>query len=72
MSCEKLAGCPFFNDQLADSPAMTAMLKKKYCQSDGNFRNCARYLVAGKLGSAAVPRDLYPNMCERAREILGL
>lgn len=67
--CECLAGCPFFNDRMKDREGMTAIYKKKYCQ--GNFSDCARYMVFKKLGKPAVPGNLYPNMQDHAREILA-
>lgn len=68
-NCECLAGCPFFNDKMPDTEGLGAMIKKKYCQGDNS--NCARYMIFKKLGKAAVPSNLYPNMQDRAREILA-
>jgi len=44
------------------------LYKKKYCEGDSS--NCARFVVAKKLGRERVPVNLYPNMFERAREII--
>ena len=66
--CPSIRTCPFFNDKLAGRPATANMLKKSYCQSD--FLKCARYMVCKRLGSAAVPADLFPNMGDRAQTIL--
>jgi len=68
-NCECLAGCPFFNDKMPDTEGLGAMIKKKYCQGDNS--NCARYMIFKKLGKAAVPANLYPNMQDRANEILA-
>ncbi len=68
-NCECLAGCPFFNDKMPDTEGLGAMIKKKYCLGDNS--NCARYMVFKKLGKAAVPVNLYPNMQDRAREIIA-
>jgi hypothetical protein len=65
--CESLAKCPFFNDRMAEMPAMAAMLKKRYCLGDKS--NCARWAVRRALGPEAVPADLIPNQMDRA-EIL--
>jgi hypothetical protein len=66
--CPSIRGCPFFNDKLADRPATANMLKRAYCQSD--YLRCARLMVSKALGSAAVPADLFPNMADRAHNIL--
>jgi len=66
--CKSLSTCPFFNDQMANMPGKTVMIKKKYCL--GNNTQCARFIVAGKLGKENVPSDLYPDDLERADEIL--
>ncbi len=68
-NCECLAACPFFNDKMPDTEGLGAMIKKKYCQGDNS--NCARYMVFKKLGKGSVPGNLYPNMQDRAREIIA-
>jgi len=67
--CELLKGCLFFNDKMPEDAGMGAIYKKKYCQGDN--ATCARYMVAQKLGREKVPVNLYPNMNERAREIIA-
>ena len=67
--CECLAGCPFFNDKMPDNSGLGAIYKKKYCRNDNS--QCARYTIFKKLGKAAVPVNLYPNMQERANQILS-
>jgi hypothetical protein len=69
MECEKLPTCIFFNDQMADMPAVAELLKSQYCR--GAFEECARYQVAMRLGAARVPKDLYPQNRERAKALLG-
>jgi len=66
--CECLPRCPFFNDRMADMPAMANMMKHKYCQ--GDFSTCARHQVLKALGSSHVPPDLFPNMTSRAEAII--
>ncbi len=66
--CIRLKGCPFFNDQLSDMPAVADLLKKQYCK--GNFENCARYIVAKEIGKENVPKDLWPNQDDRLKDIL--
>jgi hypothetical protein len=69
MDCEKLPTCIFFNDEMADMPAVAALLKNQFCR--GAFAECARYQVATRLGVARVPKDLYPQNRERAKVLLG-
>jgi methyl-accepting chemotaxis protein len=69
MDCERLPACIFFNDQMESMPAVAELLKSQYCR--GAFQDCARFVVAGKLGGARVPRDLYPNHTVRASNILA-
>jgi hypothetical protein len=67
--CEILEGCLFFNDKMKDSEGLGALYKKKYCLGDNS--ECARYMVFRKLGRHAIPANLYPNMIDRANEILS-
>ena len=67
--CECLNGCPFFDDKMANSQGLGKIYKEKYCLGDN--RNCARYKVYSRLGSSAVPADLYPNMHDEATNILA-
>jgi len=67
--CECINGCPFFNDKMSDSSGLGSMYKRKYCL--GNYSNCARYMVFKKLGKPMVPADLYPNMRDRAEQIIA-
>ncbi|PLX27701.1 hypothetical protein C0583_00475 [Candidatus Parcubacteria bacterium] len=69
-NCECLEKCPFFNDKMADNDGLCSMYKTKFCQ--GDFAGCARYMIFKKLGKESVPKDLYPNMTERAQKILAV
>jgi hypothetical protein len=66
--CECLPKCLFFNDQMADMPSMSNIIKQRYCRE--NNTQCARHMVFRILGSENVPSDLYPSQKERAEEIL--
>lgn len=68
-NCECTPGCPFFNDKMKDKEGLAAIYKKKYCQ--GDFAQCARYMIFKKLGKPFVPENLYPNMREDALAILS-
>lgn len=67
--CECLKGCPFFNDKMPQEEGMGAIYKKKYCLGDNS--RCARYMVFKALGPGKSPANLYPNMFDRAREIIA-
>ena len=51
--CECLATCPFFNDKMAEMPAMAEMYKRNYCRGDSC--TCARHMVfrGGRPGRCA-------------------
>jgi hypothetical protein len=68
--CECLPKCPFFNDRMADMPALAGMMKKKYCLNDND--TCARHIVFAALGSENVPDDLFPSQIDRARKIVAV
>ncbi|MBU1076189.1 MAG: hypothetical protein KKH98_02780 [Spirochaetes bacterium] len=67
--CPSLQGCPFFNDKMANMPAVADMIKRKHCKDA--FTECARYMVSKALGKEHVPLDLFPNQHERAVELIG-
>ena len=67
--CELMTVCIFFNDKMASKPGTATLLKNKYCE--GDFKNCARYMVCKKLGREAVPSDMFPNQSDRALQLLG-
>ncbi len=64
--CECLPTCPFFGDRMENMPAMSRILKLRYCQGDSS--DCARHIVYLAKGrdSRAVPSDLYPNQLDVA------
>jgi hypothetical protein len=67
--CQCMAGCPFFNDRMQGMDGAAGLFKKKYCQ--GSAADCARFMVFSRLGKAAVPSDLFPNMVDRANAIIA-
>ena len=67
--CELLEGCIFFNDKMADMPSTAEMFKNKYCRESNT--ECARYVVFKALGREKVPPDLFPNMKEKAQEVIA-
>jgi hypothetical protein len=67
--CELLPRCPFFNDYMADLPAMSEALKLTYCR--GNNKRCARFLVYEVMGAAGVPADLLPTEEGRGSELVA-
>lgn len=69
LSCEFLKGCPFYNDKMDIESAIGSLYKRRYCEGDKS--KCARYMVVTQKGAEHVPADLFPNMIDRANEILG-
>jgi hypothetical protein len=67
--CPLLASCAFYNDKMADKPALIDMFKRRFCID--NNTSCARWKVATTIGREAVPVDLYPNQENRAMEIIN-
>lgn len=67
--CENLAGCPFFNDRMANMPITAEMIKRKLCRGDNT--DCARYMVSKAVGKEHVPANLIPNQVDRAEEIIN-
>ncbi len=66
--CPRLAKCIFFNDKMAQMPALANMYKQSYCRCD--FEDCARFVVAARLGPEKVPVNLYPNDREGAQKLI--
>lgn len=66
--CELAATCIFFNDQMANMPSTAAVYKKIYCE--GDFSKCGRYMIFSAAGREQVPKDLFPNQSDRAREVI--
>ncbi len=69
MTCPSIESCPFFNDKMADMPAVTDNIKREYC--NGDYTKCARYIVAQALGKENVPADLFPMNADRANELVA-
>jgi hypothetical protein len=67
--CEKLEKCPFYQGKLVIDTGIGPMLKKKYCESDK--ASCARYMVATTVGPEHVTNLLFPNMKEKAEQIIA-
>lgn len=67
--CENLAKCPFYQGKMSMETGLGSMYKKKYCEGDRS--SCARYMVSSRLGKEFVPANLYPNMKDKAEEILA-
>jgi hypothetical protein len=71
-TCECLARCPFFHDEMADMPSTTMLLKARYCDGDGaDSLRCARHMVFAAMGRDAVPTDLYPSDVDRAEQVIA-
>ena len=66
--CEKLAKCPFYQGQMSVDSGLGSMYKKKYCE--GDKLNCARYMIATKLGPDFVTNSVYPNMTDMAKKMI--
>lgn len=69
MVCEMLKTCPFYNDKMDVESGLGKLYKRRYCE--GDKVQCARYMVLSELGAKYVPLELYPNMQDRAREIIA-
>ena len=67
--CELLEKCIFFNDKMSNMPAMASIFKDKYCKDDNT--ECARYMVFKALGREKVPPNLFPNMQDKAKEVIS-
>lgn len=67
--CESLPHCHFFNNrQICETPGLVDLLKARFCHGDNS--ECARYIIAQRLGEEKVPKDLFPSHSVRAEEIL--
>jgi len=70
--CPNIKGCPFFKDVLPHMPDTADILKREYCLGHGkHYTQCARFMVAKALGREFVPKDLFPNQHERAKQIIA-
>jgi hypothetical protein len=66
--CDCLPGCPFFNDKMLNMPALSEMMKKRFCR--GDFNSCARHKIKDALGKEKVPSDLFPSQLEKVEDII--
>jgi hypothetical protein len=48
---------------MAEKPAMAGMMKKRFCEGDDT--QCAHGKICEALGTANMPRDLYPDQLDR-------
>ncbi len=62
--CPNTPKCIFFNDQMANMPTNSGVMKKIYCQD--NYVEGTRYMVCVKFGGPVVPSDLYSPMVDGA------
>ena len=69
VKCEYMEICAFFNEGMADRPAIANMMKKKYCAR--NPSACARYMILKTVGKDRVPVDLVPNNVDMAQTIIA-
>jgi hypothetical protein len=49
-------------------PAETAVIKSQFCE--GEYSQCARYMVRKALGSGKVPDYLFPRSVDKAKRII--
>lgn len=68
VGCERFGSCDFIRSYTLQLPRMAEVLSRRYCK--GNWRACARHMVAESLGAASVPGDLFPTSHERATRII--
>ncbi len=66
--CELLEKCIFFLDKMENMPATAEIYKDQYCRE--NNLDCARFMVFKALGREKVPLNLFPNMKDKAQEII--
>lgn len=57
--CDLINGCIFFNDKMADMPAISSRYKDKYCRD--SYQTCARFQIFKEFGRENVPANLFPN-----------
>ena len=67
--CEKVPGCIFFHDRMANLPFAAEQMKQRYCLASN--ADCARYVVFLALGGGSVPDNLFPNDLKRAEKIIA-
>ncbi|HSQ21957.1 MAG TPA: hypothetical protein VLQ52_04080 [Coriobacteriia bacterium] len=67
--CRYASECPVCIGSLGLGAARTRRYRTGYCLDD--WRECARFAVAGEAGPDAVPRDLLPTDHTRAYGIVS-
>jgi len=68
MDCKNIPGCGFYNDKFEVIPSNAEELKRDFCE--GEFANCARFIVGKTCGKENVPKTLFPDMLEKANLII--
>lgn len=68
-ACENLMKCPFYQGKMTMDSGIGSMYKKRYCEGDKLL--CARYMVSSTVGKEYVTNNLYPNMLDKAKEIIA-
>lgn len=66
--CERLDKCPFYQGKMDMESGLGAMYRKKYCEGDNT--TCARNMLATQISPSVVPITLYPNMVEKAEQLI--
>jgi hypothetical protein len=69
VKCNLVEKCEFFNDRLKDMPAMSEVLKERFCMRE--HKACARYLVFLEVGRDKIPENLFPNNIEKVAKLLS-
>ena len=69
MECEFMRDCLFFNDKMEQMPVESRVYKRIYCHD--NYNNCARHMIARKLGMHNTPPLLFPNNRSAAAGIIS-
>ena len=67
--CEFLPKCLYFNDKLKNMPVASELIKTMYCL--WHFEECARYMVAIRLGPKNIPSNLFPTDTTQAEKLLA-
>ncbi len=61
--------CSFYRRSTEAGTGLGVLYRRAYCDKD--WQQCARYSIAKVLGPHQVPQDLYPNMADRARQMIS-
>lgn len=67
--CDLMYACSFYRRSTEAGTSLGVLYRRAYCEK--NWQQCARYGIARALGPHHVPPDLYPNMADRARQMLS-